>query len=425
MNCSKCGAPLESDAKFCAVCGSPVEAAPAPAPAPAPVVPEMYSAPQSAPAGGQGYVPGAQGGYTPGAPAGAQGGYTPGAPAGGQGGYVPGAGAQGGYTPGAPAGTQGGYTPGAPAGGQGGYTPGGGMQEGAQNLKNAFGGFASKIQSSIPSGGGRGSSGDTKTSMNKAVRRYFLGGAPKWVTIMIIIGIPLLFVGVGIFLIILGLILKLIFRFIPNFKGEAAADQAWAEQKAKLQQRGLDKLNVIAEQVSLIDPVYVVGYGDDPDVTFDLARNDTAGVNKAKGLFGNMFGFLKKQTGTEEDPVEAYKFGSDDIIRSMLMQLTIFMFTDTQLLMYSADVDISTGMVYHECTNECFYSDVEAMNFTQSVYKVFNVKKKKYVNRNRESMVLYMSGSSFRSSINMDMNSSTLDNQFMAMRNLIRDKKNV
>ena len=59
----------------------------------------------------------------------------------------------------------------------------------------------------------------------------------------------------------------------------------------------------------------------------------------------------------------------------MLMEVSTFVFTDTQILMYVADVDISTGLIYREETSECFYQEVEAMNFRESLYKVFNRKK--------------------------------------------------
>ena len=159
MNCTKCGAPLENDAKFCNVCGSPVEA---------PAEQSVYGA----------------GSYTPGS-------YAPGTP--------------GGYTPG-----------GCPSGG--GYTS-----------------------------GGQGGYGDVDV---KTVRKYFLSNRVlPWV--LIIVGIPFIcMMGLGLILIIVGIILLM----KESYAGESSVDQAWRKQADRLEARSMEKLNLIQEQTSIIDP---------------------------------------------------------------------------------------------------------------------------------------------------------------------------
>ena len=371
MNCSKCGAPLESDARFCNVCGSPVEAPAAPVPTDT-------------------YVPGGQGGYA----AGGQGGYTPG----GQGGYVP-AGGQGGYTPG----SQGGYTPGGyTQGGQGGYTQGG---------------YASGGQGGYSSGGRGGAFVESSV-----VRKYFLSNR-TWPTILIIIGIPLICaMGIGLILIVIGLI----FLFKNDYTGEASVDQAWDNQVEIMTQRGMEKLNMIQEQVSLIEPVILTGLGAAPDSSFAAAKAESEAKKNKGGFWSGIFSLFRRNSsdGTELDPVVALRIGSDDGLRSMLMEVSLYVFTETQVLMYRGDVDISTGLVYQEFTGECFYKDIEGMRFEQSLYKVFNRRSKKYINKVTESFVLYLGGCSFSANVNTEVGKSVMDTQFTGMRNLIRDKKN-
>lgn len=345
MNCTRCGAPLENDARFCNVCGSPVEA-PAPAPAPTPVPTESYNP--------GGYAPGNQGGYTPG-------------------GYAPGG--QSGYTP----------------GNQSGYSYGGGGRKGAF------------VESSV-------------------VRKYFLSNR-SWPIVLIFVGIPLICaMGIGLVLIVIGLI----FLLKTDYTGEASVDQAWSNQVDILTQRGMEKLNLIDDQVSLIEPVVLIGLGASPDSSFAAAKADADSKKNNTSLWGSLFSLFKKKkpNGTESDPVEAYKIGSDERLRSMLLEVTVYRFTESQVLIYCGDVDISTGLVYKEYTSECFYQDIEGMNFNQSLYKVFNRKKKQYVNKVTESLELYLAGCSLRSSVNTEVGASVIDTQFAAMRNLIRDKKN-
>ena len=228
--------------------------------------------------------------------------------------------------------------------------------------------------------------------------------------------------GIGLVMIVVGLI----FLLKTDYTGEASVDQAWNNQVEVLTQRGMDKLNLIDDQVSLIDPVVLIGLGASPDSSFAAAKAEIDTKNASKSLFGSIFSLFKKKkpNGTEADPVEAYKIGSDERLRSMLLEVTVYRFTESQILIYCGDVDISTGLVYKEYTSEAFYQDIEAMNFNQSLYKVFNRKKKQYVNKVTESLELMLGGCTLRSSINTEVGASVIDTQFAAMRNLIRDKKN-
>ncbi|MCD8190634.1 MAG: zinc-ribbon domain-containing protein [Clostridiales bacterium] len=368
MKCPNCGAVLEKDAKFCVVCGQPV--------------------PEEAPVQADGgYVPGDSSSYTPGS--GAQDAYTPGS-------YTPGS-----YTPGGSenyGGTQGAYNPGS-------YTSGG-----SENY---------------------GGSGRRTTDVNtNHIREYFLGRKSRWPGILIVIGIVFCWTGIGFLLVLIGLIailVEFLMSIFANFAHEDEVDAAWKKQKTVMRERGMEKLNLDRDQISLIPPLVLIGFGKSPDSSFANAREYSAKQSNKFGVFKALRNLIfgKRKDGTEYDPVLVKKIGSDGKIRAMLQEYTVYAFTENQVLVYSGDVDISTGLVYNEYTAECFYEDIEGIRLTESMYKVLNAKKRHYESKLTNEFVLYLGGCNFRCSVNNEVDSTVGDEQFGAMRNLIRDKKTV
>ena len=369
MNCKNCGSPLRPNAKFCGVCGSPVENDAKQA--------ESSKQESYRPAGRENRETASQESYRPAS-------RENGIPA-KQESYVPGV-----------------------------------KKTSAEKIDIYETGTVSSRKKPDMR---RNQNSEVNTSEMKTIRKYFLS-QKTLPLVLIILGIPLIFaVGIGLILILIGIILM----FRSNFSGEDVVDRARDRQIHILKKRGLEKLNLIQDQVSLIDPIVLVGIGESPDSSFDAARADAQSRKRRKssGIFEffSIFG-KKKSNGTENDPVEAMRIGSDECLRTMLMEVAVYVFTEQQILLYRGDVDISTGLVYSEMTAECFYQDIEGMNFSQSVYKVFNTKKKQYINKIMESFTLFLGGCKFSASINTEMNDSAVDNQLAAMRNLIRDKKN-
>lgn len=369
MNCKNCGSPLRPNAKFCGVCGSPVENDAKQA--------ESSKQESYRPAGRENRETASQESYRP---ASRENGISA-----KQESYVP------------------------------------GVKKTSAEKRDIYetGTVSSRKKPDMR----RNQNSEVNTSEMKTIRKYFLS-QKTLPLVLIILGIPLIFaVGIGLILILIGIILM----FRSNFSGEDVVDRARDRQIHILKKRGLEKLNLIQDQVSLIDPIVLVGIGESPDSSFDAARADAQSRKRRKssGIFGffSIFG-KKKSNGTENDPVEAMRIGSDECLRTMLMEVAVYVFTEQQILLYRGDVDISTGLVYSEMTAECFYQDIEGMNFSQSVYKVFNTKKKQYINKIMESFTLFLGGCKFSASINTEMNDSAVDNQLAAMRNLIRDKKN-
>lgn len=271
------------------------------------------------------------------------------------------------------------------------------------------------------------STGDMKT-----IRKYFMPKRPIWPVLLTIISLyGFVITKFTIIFTCAALACWIYMWFIKfDYNGESIADSACKTLIGRLTERGKNKLSVIDEQVSIIDPVVVIGYGATPDESFEIAKS--VADRKNSGLFILMTWpvmLIKKllkrlrENGTEADPIELYRIGSDDRMRSMLIEVTVFWFTDSQVLRYRADADISTQKLYCERTNEIFYQDIESINFQEKLHKVYNPKKKKFINEKTERMALCLGGDILTASINMSENDSALNYQFSAMRNLIRERK--
>lgn len=264
-------------------------------------------------------------------------------------------------------------------------------------------------------------------SVTKKVRKYFKDTKNHigLIIVLILLGFPILKVSLPIGLILLAIAGFLIYRVATGgFRGEETVDQMRDMQIRILQQRGLNKLKLVNEQIELVKPIVLTGIGANPDSSFGETAK-VADLFKIFHVFKNLKEAIKSLFGKNKDldPMEAYKIGSDEALRSLLVEVSVYFCTENQVLLYVGDVDISTGLIYNEYTSEAFYQDVEAMNFEQSLYKVYNPKKKKSVNKMKERVVLYLGGCKFSSSVNTELDASIIDREFAAMRNLIRDKK--
>ena len=126
------------------------------------------------------------------------------------------------------------------------------------------------------------------------------------------------------------------------------------------------------------------------------------------------------------DPELIARIGSDDRIRFSVPSITIYMFSGDRLYMYCQYVDLVTEKVLFEGVNEYFYKDIVAVTSTQETKRIFKKedlltwKKIEYL---RENITVTTSGCSHVESYDVDMDESLLDTKFVAMRNLIRQKK--
>ena len=147
--------------------------------------------------------------------------------------------------------------------------------------------------------------------------------------------------------------------------GKENVDEAMQKSFAMLEKRVLHKLNVDMEQISEVEPIVIGGMGLSPDEISD----GTATKHKLIAKFGKIF---------TKDPVEGYRLGIDGCQDILLCSYDICI-TDSQLLVYSGNMDIATGAVYKESADEIFYKDINSIAREEVMKKIkIGIFKKRY-----------------------------------------------
>lgn len=182
----------------------------------------------------------------------------------------------------------------------------------------------------------------------------------------------ILFCGVlqviAVIVFICAIIMDIYFRVVGM--GKTNVDEATQNGIERFKIRAQEKFNVEAEQMSEVEPIVVAGPGNSPVELF-------AGILVKRRWFMGISKLYSK------DPVEAYRVGLDRVPRYLLMQTTVYAFTDTQLLTYTGNMDISTGVIYDEQVSETFYKDVNSVTQRDVLkkYKAGFFKKEYYITK--------------------------------------------
>ena len=291
-----------------------------------------------------------------------------------------------------------------------------------------------------------------------------------------------LFAVLGVISILTGAVWFLIKKLTFNKTGEDTVDEELARCKEQAKTRGLEKLNLVAEQIEAVDPVVLdgVAYPDSsamPATNFIVRffKNIIKFILKFdKLIIGLVCSFIiflilqvmassgwpifilfllisaiiggvgylayrryeiesyvspRKIKSLENfDPNLVLKLGSDEKIRASLPAITVYMFGTDQLYVYTQYIDLVTGKIFMEGVNEYFYEDVVGITSSQKVKKIFKhygflnlfLKSIDYF---KESVKLITSGCTHTESYIVDIGDSLIDTSFISMRNLIRDKK--
>ena len=290
----------------------------------------------------------------------------------------------------------------------------------------------------------------------------------------------------GILVAIVGVIWILYKKFSFNKVGEREYDEELADCSARAKQKGMEKLNIISDQIERVEPVVLNGIGQ-PEGTNALAPKNAMQMAFGSffvkllaldkfilGLIGTVVYYLITMTLADEIDkdvmpivmtilglgifayilykfygkyeVESYvsprvfkrldrfvpnfisKLGSDDNIRVSLPSITVYMFGDEQLYVYYQYIDIVTGKIFFEGVNEYFYEDIVGVTSTQEIKKIykrcgFMKLFLKDIDYLKESICVVTSGCTHKESYIVDIGKSLLDTSFTGMRNLIRQKK--
>ncbi len=261
------------------------------------------------------------------------------------------------------------------------------------------------------------------------IREYFGGKSSKLSLLLFIIGLCFVWtIIVAVVLWAVALALWIKNALFSDYTYEDDVDKAMAYEFEKCKERSLEKLGLVKEQVSLIEPIFTTGKASYIPAT---ATSDLAAKQLSKGFLGKLLGkkdFKKALKENDDDPISYQKIGSDDNLRYTLLCNTALYFGEQQVYIYYEDVDIATGLIYACGTKEYFYKDIEGISVNQTNTKMLNIKKKKYIRIINESFTISLSGSyytgAFRSVTEGNTDPRIGDNQFAAMRTLIREKKN-
>ena len=287
-----------------------------------------------------------------------------------------------------------------------------------------------------------------------------------------------LFIIIGGAAILAGLIWSIIKKNSFDKKScEAAYDEELNIRIANAKVKAMEKLNIVAEQIDMVEPVVLNGVA-----TYEAsaAKKSTAKLAGVANLFSYIFGIiigaavaglyaliaslfggaffipliaaialvalfgikLYKKYEKESyinpkkiDKLEKFnpnlitKLGTDEAIRVSLPAITVYMFGAEQIYMYYQYLDIVTGKIFCEGIHEYFYEDVVGVVSSQETKKVFKPTgflklSFKVIEYLRESITVVTSGCQHAEAYIVPMSNSLLDTSFVGMRNLIRQKKN-
>ncbi len=292
-----------------------------------------------------------------------------------------------------------------------------------------------------------------------------------------------LFLIIGAILIIGGFVWIIYKKFSFDKRGEREYDAEIQYRIEEAKRKGLEKLNIISDQIERVEPVVLNGVAHNDNVAINLAMGFFAKIaNKirywnarhsltvATAIFAGIIltfafavadktallviliiaaiagaGALGYVTYTKREkeeyvdpqtienlrqlpPAFLMKLGSDDAIRFSLPAITVYMFGDDQLYMYYQYIDIVTGQIFCEGVHEYFYEDIVGVISEQKVEKMLSrsgwlKKKVKIVDYLKETISVVSSGCTHNESYVVPMGGSLLDTKFVGMRNLIRQKK--
>ncbi len=213
-------------------------------------------------------------------------------------------------------------------------------------------------------------------------------------------------------------------KILPDINGENQYDAQIDADIKDLSVRALDKLGLVSEQVSMIEPIKVKGpYYDYTEYRLDK-RNKSFLRSYLKVIFFWVYWIYLVvkliKDSKRYTPRLIFRCGSDDQVRYSMVQVNMFIFSETQIYVYTCSYDICSGEIFEENTSEYFYQDVDCVVTGSKLEKL--VSKKKVINKYFEYFkVVVTSGTSTNAIV--DGSASILNTQVKGMRELIRNKK--
>lgn len=245
-------------------------------------------------------------------------------------------------------------------------------------------------------------------SERKELKNYFYG--PIWAKILGVFAFPiaiiLLFImqsGMLFFISFIGMevasFIGMMSARMPNANTETLYDNYLKNDIEIFLKQGFEKLGVDVESTSLIEPIKTAGaYFDYMIPDYELRRK-------------NIFRHIRQLI---------LKVGADDEVRASLVQVTLYYFTEEQVLCYQVNYDICDGTFFGDETAEYFYRDIDCVRTGEVSRKVWY--KKKEIEKRLEFFSVVVGSGSTTKAVS-DLRVHILETQVKGMRNLIRSKK--
>lgn len=223
------------------------------------------------------------------------------------------------------------------------------------------------------------------------------------------------------------LIWALIERFAPNQTAERQYDHQLELDIEQLRSRALEKLGLVSEQISMIEPIRVRG----PYYDFHLYSQKNKNRSKILSflflilkiyfwyIYLPFIGIRAVVTKKRYRPRLIFRYGSDYDTRYSMVEVNIFLFSENQVYVYTCSYDMCFGEIYEEKTAEYFYQDIDCVITGARVEKILS--KKEMVSKTFEYFKLIVTSGTSTSAI--ADGASILNTQVRGMRELIRSKK--
>lgn len=218
-------------------------------------------------------------------------------------------------------------------------------------------------------------------------RRYFESIHWLFISFVVIVGLILLY-----FFLLIGIAILLgvgafIFYKLYNKPIEADIDIVYDEQAHLIIQKGVERLGLHASDVSLIDPIVIHG------PLLDKIRFDPIVIK-----------------------------GKDEEVRSSNHEIIVFYFSEKQMYYYKYSFSVIDDEM-NETVGEIFYQDIVSVSTSSITTPYFDHRKRREDFFNLDVFQLTTSGGTL---IKCPVkNLQNIEQQIIAMKNILRDKKNV
>lgn len=199
-------------------------------------------------------------------------------------------------------------------------------------------------------------------------------------------------------------------RFRSRRAFEEALDAFLQDERASFEERALSRFGLVREQVSFTKPLVLTG--PYPEKKRGPVRSLSEALSRLHDCIKDQFVYR---------PHQKYKQGADGKVRYSLIQVNIYHFGQRQLFVYELGYDLCTCSIFRESTAEYFYQDIDFVSAGEQLKKILG-RRSRMIEKRYESFKIVAASGSYNYTVT-DADEKILENQVMAMRNLLREQK--